>query len=394
MVEPAFVEMHIDDRRVGDARDTVILHPAGQDVARSGIDLARLIERVTDALNDRARRLAAGKRRCRDLADRNAGRNVEHAHMTEPGVDFDLDHLHRARDAGANHDIGDPPHDPAEDRSHETRLLQRRTDSGKPWLLVLRPHRRGRKIGRGRDQFTPWRIRARRRRLLCVRDDGGLEFFNRKQCRRDHRGGGPAAGRRRPFRQIGIADPHVDVMRFKSEFLRDGISDHAARTGPDVLDRGADDQASTLDHQLDRRAGLPKIEPVAGRDPDAAAVAAGLCFRRLSVAPELGAASPVVKPLPAGIGIPAFAQEDRIDLHPQACFVDRLFQRERHRRPAGRTEGASRRQIADDVVIGQRLRLRGIDQARKPGDRRVHGSAGVGMGSERQGLELALRGRQ
>ena len=92
-------------------------------MASRRIDLARLVKRVTDALNHRARRLAAGKRGCRDLADRNAGRNVEHAHMTEPGVDLDLDHLHRARDAGANHDVGGPPHDPAEDRSQETCLL-------------------------------------------------------------------------------------------------------------------------------------------------------------------------------------------------------------------------------------------------------------------------------
>src|SRR5205823_7074075 len=92
MVETAFVEMHIDERRVADARDTVILHSPGQDVASRRIDLARLVKRVTDALNHRARRLAAGKRGYRDLADRNAGRNVEHAHMTEPGVDLDLDH--------------------------------------------------------------------------------------------------------------------------------------------------------------------------------------------------------------------------------------------------------------------------------------------------------------
>ena len=86
--------MHIDQRRVGDAGNAIILHPCGEDVAGARIDFARFVERIADALNNRARRLIAGQRGGCDLSDRDPGRNIQHAHMPEPGIDFDFDHLH------------------------------------------------------------------------------------------------------------------------------------------------------------------------------------------------------------------------------------------------------------------------------------------------------------
>jgi len=52
----------------------------------------------------------------------------------------------------------------------------------------------------------------------CVAFDRGLELSNRQQRRRITE----AVTRCRPhpsFRQIGIADPDFDVVRFKSEFM-------------------------------------------------------------------------------------------------------------------------------------------------------------------------------
>ena len=77
VIETRLVEMHVDHGRVGNPWNTIILHPAAQRLAGAGIDLARFIERIADALNDRARRLASRQRGCRDLADRNAGVDVE-----------------------------------------------------------------------------------------------------------------------------------------------------------------------------------------------------------------------------------------------------------------------------------------------------------------------------
>ena len=106
------------------------------------------------------------------------------------------------------------------------------------------------------------------------------------------------------------------------------------------------------------------------------------------------AGGPIVEALAIGIGIPALAQLDRIDLHPQRGFVDRLFQRESHRRPAGTAERRTRRQVADDVEVGEFLGFRRIDQARQRRDRRIDRGAGVGIGRQRQRLEIALLRRQ
>src|SRR6202171_1026902 len=96
MVEAALVEVHVDLGRVGDPGDTVVLHPRGENVASAQIGFARLIERVAEALDHRSRGLAPRQRGCCDFSHRYAGMDVEHAHMPEPGIDFDLDHLPRA----------------------------------------------------------------------------------------------------------------------------------------------------------------------------------------------------------------------------------------------------------------------------------------------------------
>src|SRR6187200_965812 len=141
-------------------------------------------------------------------------------------------------------------------------------------------------------------------------------------------------------------------------------------------------------------AGLAEIQPVAGGDADAAAIAAGLRCRCLVVAPHIEAGGPVIEALAVRIGIPAFSQHDRIELHSQRGLVDRLFQRERHRRSAGTAERRAGRQVADDVVIGQLLGFRRIDQAGEGGERRVGRRPGSGIRSERQRLEIALLGGQ
>ena len=165
--------------------------------------------------------------------------------------------------------------------------------------------------------------------------------------------------------------------------MRHRIGNHGATTGADILDGGAGDEASALHGEIDLGAGLPEIKPVAGGDANAPAIAAGLRCRRLRAAPDFESGCPIVKPLAVGIGIPAFAQADRIEIHPQRGFVDRLFQRKCHRRPAGTAERRTGRQVADDVIIGELLGFRRIDQPGEGGERRVHGSAGVGMRRER-----------
>ena len=141
--------------------------------------------------------------------------------------------------------------------------------------------------GEGGEQLAPRRVGAGDRRPLGIAFDRGLELLHRQQRRRDHGRRDPAAARTRSFRQIGIADPDLDVVRLKSEFVRHRVGDHGAAALADVLRRGARDDASVLDRQFDLRAGLPEIKPVSGRDADAAAIAAGLRRRRLHAAPDI-----------------------------------------------------------------------------------------------------------
>src|SRR5258708_8703827 len=84
MVEATFVEVHIDQRRVGDAGDAVILHPRGEDVAGFRIDFARFVELIAVALDHRACRLTAVERGRRDLSARDAGVNVQNPHTPKP----------------------------------------------------------------------------------------------------------------------------------------------------------------------------------------------------------------------------------------------------------------------------------------------------------------------
>src|ERR1700676_2971833 len=104
-------------------------------------------------------------------------------------------------------------------------------------------------------------------------------------------------------------------MRLQSELVSHCIGDHGAAAGADILDSGARDEVSVLDRQFDLRAGLPEVKPVSGGDADAAAIAAGLRSLR-PVAPDFEPGCPIVQALTIGVGIPAFAQLNRAELHP------------------------------------------------------------------------------
>ena len=176
--------------------------------------------------------------------------------------------------------------------------------------------------------------------------------------------------------------------------MRHRIGDHGAAAGADILGRGARDQASALAPTLRPssraardRASIRWRRRRRGDSGRSAIPAISGCARRRAPSPNRTAAA-------VGIGIPAFAQLDRIDLHPQRGLVDRLFQRERHRRSAGPAERRAGRQIADDVEVGELLCLCRIDQPRQCGDGGVDRRTGVGISGERQRLQLALFGRQ
>ena len=128
--------------------------------------------------------------------------NVDDAHVAEPGIDFDLDYLHRARNAGADRKVGEAPHHPAEDHAHEAGLLERRLDARRHLPGVFRPHAGSGEIGRCREHFAPWRVGAGDRLPLCILPDRGLQLLDRQQHRRDHRSRDPAAARARSFRQF------------------------------------------------------------------------------------------------------------------------------------------------------------------------------------------------
>ena len=224
--------------------------------------------------------------------------------------------------------------------------------------------------------------------------DRGLELLDRQQRRRDDRSGNAAAARARAFPQVRIADVNLDLVRLQPEFTRDRIGDHGAAAGADILDRGAGDDASILHRQLDLGAGLPEIEPIAGGDADAAAIAAGLRCRRLARCARFRVRMPNRKAAGDWDWGPSVCAR-RSDQPSSATRLRRspvpAQTPSADRRGRGRRAG---RQVADDVVIGELLGFRRIDQPGKRGERRVDGSAGVGMGRERQRLEIALRGRQ
>src|SRR5580700_4179533 len=135
-----------------------------------------------------------------------------------------------------------------------------------------------------------------------------------------------------------MANADLDVLRLQVEGLCDSIGDHAARAGADILHGAACDDAAAPDCELDRGAGLPQIEPVAGGHADTAPVAADLRRGRLAGPPRIETGRPVIEPLPVRIGIPAFAQLDRIDVHAQRGLVDCLLHRKGHRRTTGAAE--------------------------------------------------------
>ena len=191
--------------------------------------------------------------------------------------------------------------------------------------------------------------------------DAGLEFAGGEEERRDDRRGDAAASGRRPLREVRVADPNLDFARIEPEFARDRVGDDAAGAGANVLHRRGGDETAALDRKLDLRSKLPQIEPVAHRDADAAAVAAGLRLGR-SPPPRLEPGGPIVEALPIGVGVPALAQLDRVGLQPVRRLVDRLLERECHRRASGSAEGAARRQVADDVVVDKLLGFGPVDR--------------------------------
>ena len=223
-------------------------------------------------------------------------------------------------------------------------------------------------VGRRRDQVAPGRIGARRRRPRGAGARSRPSVLHREQRRRHHRGGDAAAAGAGSFGQVEwpIRTSMSSGSRPNSRATVLAITVRVpvpisctavlATMRPPLM------ASSTL------RSGLPEIEPVSGGDADAAAEAAVLRCRRFAVAPDVETGRPVVKPLPVGIGIPALAQDDRIELQPQRGLIDRLLQRKGHRRTAGAAKRRAGRQIADDVEIGKLLGLRRIDQARQRRD--------------------------
>ncbi len=252
---------------------------------------------------------------------------------------------------------------------------------------------RDRKIGRRGDQIAPRRVGAgsRRPRRDCVRSRPSV-FRYASSIGGTIEAVVAAAARARSFRQArnrrsaprshAARDPNACAtvlaitLRCRCRYpgprcwRRGGRP--RSRVRPSI--RAARDRASILRRRR-RRGGSGRF-----------ATPASLRLRQTS-----RLARPIIKPLAVGIGIPALAQRDRIDVQPQRGLVDRLFQRKRHRRSAGAAERRAGRQVADDVEIGELLRFRRIDQPRQCGDGRVHRRPGVGMGGQRQRFEIALR---
>ena len=103
MIETGLVEMHIQRRHVGNAGHAVVVEAGGQHVARRRIDLARPRRaRSRGSARTRPRPDCAPATGAASRPTANAGPSAEHAHVAEPGVDLDLDHLHRTRRAGAD----------------------------------------------------------------------------------------------------------------------------------------------------------------------------------------------------------------------------------------------------------------------------------------------------
>ena len=154
--------------------------------------------------------------------------DVEHADMTEPGVDLDLHHLHRTRHARADREVGEAPHHPAEDDAHQSRLPQRRAMPAAGLLSlglagngkIGRRRRSGRATARSSPAPAAALGASRNRRFqLCTASRvGGID-----------RRGDAAAARARSFRQTRMADADLDVMRLQRELLRHGVGD--ARCG-------------------------------------------------------------------------------------------------------------------------------------------------------------------
>src|SRR5262245_19769 len=103
-------------------------------------------------------------------------------------------------------------------------------------------------------------------------------------------------------------------MRLEIELPRHRVGDHGAAAGADVLGGDARDQAMIFDRKLDLRARLPEIEPVAGGDTNAVAVAAGLRSARFCVFPRVELQGPIIEALPVRVRIPFLAQKKRIDV--------------------------------------------------------------------------------
>ena len=69
MIETALIEVDVDNRRIGDPGNPVVLETARQYFAGRQVDFAIFIQCITNALDHRTGCLASRERRSRDLAD-------------------------------------------------------------------------------------------------------------------------------------------------------------------------------------------------------------------------------------------------------------------------------------------------------------------------------------
>ena len=148
--------------------------------------------------------------------------------------------------------------------------------------------------------------------------------------------------------------------------------------------------AAMFNGDLHRRARLPEVKPISRRHANATPEAPAPRWRPRRLTPKIEACGPVVKALSIGIGVPALAQRDGITPKLKRGLVDRLLERERHRWAAGTAKRRARRRVADDVEVGEMLRLGGIDETSEAGDGRVHACTGIGIGIKRHGFERAI----
>ncbi len=236
-------------------------------------------------------------------------------------------------------------------------------------LAVLAAHGGDADVGRGRDQVAPRRVRAggRVRAWPCL---GSRPSASRS----------PSASAAPPRPWCGCRPTPGPSGRAESPMRTStscGSRSNARATvlastvrlpwpmswiGDTATSRCSSIASSTFELRL------PEIEPVAGRDADAVAVAPALRAARLRFLQTSSSSAQSYSRCRFGLVSHLLRNAIGSTFSRMRGFIDRLLQRERHRRPAGAAERRARRQIGDDVEVGEVLGLRRIDQPREAGD--------------------------